>query len=145
MTRLNNLFPWEGTIMFNERTALVVDDSPTSLRIMERVLQKLGFTVLTAENGLEAVNKFCANVIDIIIMDVMMPIVDGKTATRVIRLIEDSENMISTPIIIWTATDEEITEKTYECGCTKILKKPLDVVALKQTLFELESGNLSKE
>ena len=80
---------------------LAVDDEPRYLRLLEANLRTEGFEVVSAHDGEEAIELFTANPADLILMDVMMPRLDGFTACQRIR------QFSSVPIIILTAKGEE--------------------------------------
>lgn len=119
-------------------TALVVDDSPVSVLLMEKVLEKEGYNVVKAMNGLEAINAYTNNLIDIVIMDIQMPIMDGLVATETIREIEAMEKRPHIPIIVWTANWADLSDDhIMSSGCNKILHKPLNIISLKKALTQL--------
>ena len=64
---------------------LAVDDNRTNLHILQVFLKKLGHQVITAENGEEAVRKFANEQPDIVLLDIMMPVMDGFEAARQIK------------------------------------------------------------
>jgi two-component system, HptB-dependent secretion and biofilm response regulator len=109
-------------------TILVVDDTATNRHILAAFLKKLGFTVLMAEDGEKAVASFVANHPDIILMDVMMPIMDGYEATRQIKKISGER---WTPVIFLSALDkEENLVAGLDAGGDDYLHKPVNFVIL---------------
>ncbi|MGQ9832999.1 MAG: response regulator transcription factor [Candidatus Villigracilaceae bacterium] len=98
---------------------LVVDDEKSLREFVERNLDARGFNVLTASNGLEALDIFQKHNIDLVILDIMMPHLDGLETTRRIR------QTSTVPIIILTALGEE-TEKVraFDLGADDYLTKP---------------------
>ncbi len=109
---------------------LLVEDNELNMEIAKVILSDSGAEILTAENGRQALEIFSAseeNSIDIILMDVMMPEMDGLEATRSIRslLRKDSE---SVPIIAMTAgTFSDDIKKCLKAGMNDHIGKPLDV------------------
>ena len=99
---------------------LVVDDHPVNKQLLRIVLEKSGYQVLTAEDGLDAINKVKENKFDLIFMDVQMPILDGYEATKKIR-----EAGYKMPIIACTAGSRE-NEKdiALSFGMNDVLSKP---------------------
>lgn len=106
----------------NQRTVLVVDDEKALRDFVRRNLEVRHFRVLTAANGLEALAAFDGERVDLVILDIMMPHLDGMETTRRIR--ESS----TVPIIILTALGEE-TEKVqaFDLGADDYLTKPFGV------------------
>lgn len=104
---------------------LVVDDEQPLRDFVRRNLEIRGFRVLTAGNGLEALALFNTDYIDLVIMDVMMPAMDGLEAIRRIR--EDS----TVPIIVLSALGEEPDKvKALNIGADDYLAKPFGVTEL---------------
>lgn len=103
-------------------TFLVVDDERSLLDFVRRNLEVRGYRVLTASNGLEALAIFKNELIDLVILDVMMPHLDGLETTRRIR--ESS----TVPIIILTALGEEADKvRAFDLGADDYLTKPFGV------------------
>lgn len=120
------------------RTILLVEDHPMNQLIARRILQNNGAKVVTMDNGEAAVN-FLQNQgeqIDAVLMDVRMPIMDGITATKLIRGLPD-ERTRKLPIIAMTANAfEEDVQRTKEAGMDFHLAKPIEPTLLLQTLSE---------
>lgn len=103
-------------------TVLVVDDEKTLRDFVFRNLEVRGYEVVTATNGLEALDVFTAQNIDLVILDLMMPQLDGIETTRRIRA------QSNIPIIILTALDEESDKiKALNSGADDYLTKPFGV------------------
>jgi DNA-binding response OmpR family regulator len=79
-------------------TALVVDDEPQMTTIIEFALQTQGFTVHTAHNGATALNLLRLHRVDLVVLDVMMPVLDGRTLCREIRATSDVPIMMLTAL-----------------------------------------------
>ncbi len=107
---------------------LAVDDNRTNLHILQVFLKKLGHTVIQAENGQEAVDKYLAERPDMVLLDIMMPVMDGFEAARRIRA-ETTEHWV--PIIFLSALnrDENLLEG-LEAGGDDYLTKPINFVVL---------------
>jgi len=103
---------------------LLVDDSPTVL-LMERLLLQDGpYELLSASSGMEAVERALAEHPELILMDVVMPGMDGFEVCRRLRAEEATRN---TPIILVTTRGgPEHVEKGYESGCSDYVTKPFD-------------------
>lgn len=107
---------------------LLVDDEPDILEIVSYNLAQEGYQIVTAVNGKDAVEKARKEVPDLIIMDVMMPEMDGITATREIRKRTDMKKL---PIIMLTAKAmKDDQERCLESGANDYMAKPLDVEKL---------------
>jgi DNA-binding response OmpR family regulator len=87
--------------MTAKKSILVVDDEPRYVRLIEVNLMSEGYTILTAANGQLAVETAAANQPDLVLLDVMMPVMDGFTACERIR------EFSNVPIIMVTAKGEE--------------------------------------
>ncbi|HZH95859.1 MAG TPA: response regulator, partial [Flavisolibacter sp.] len=106
---------------------LVVEDNPLNQKLTSIILKNNGFEYLLAENGSEAVQLVKENKVDVILMDIQMPVMDGYQATCIIR----DDLQISTPIIAMTAhalAGEK--EKCIEQGINDYLPKPFSEAEL---------------
>lgn len=103
---------------------LLVDDSNTILMMERMILNKGPYVTVTASNGEEAVTKARSESPDLILLDVVMPKVDGFEACRRIRR---EAAMAEVPIIMVTTRGEEQNiENGYQAGCTDYVTKPID-------------------
>jgi DNA-binding response OmpR family regulator len=103
---------------------LLVDDSATILMMEKMILTRGPYSMVTACNGEEAVAKAESENPDLILMDVVMPKMDGFEAVRRIRRVTSVAKM---PIIMVTTRGEEHNVETgYEAGCTDYVTKPID-------------------
>jgi len=109
---------------------LIVDDSPTEAHVLKGMLEKNGFEVATAENGTEGIERAKALKPDLILMDVVMPGLNGFQATR--QLTKDPETS-DIPVIIVTTKDQE-TDRVWGLrqGAKDFLTKPIS----EKTLME---------
>ncbi len=106
----------------NDPVVLVVDDEKSLRDFVRRNLEARHYKVLTASNGLEAMATFNNEKVDLVILDMMMPYLDGLETTRRIR--ESSK----TPIIILTALGEESDKvQAFDLGADDYLTKPFGV------------------
>lgn len=101
---------------------LLAEDSEEIQMYISRLLRKAGITVTTASNGQEALDHALEKPFDLILMDMQMPIMDGLTATKMLR-----EKGFSIPIVALSAdTGESNVEKSLSSGCNEHLEKPID-------------------
>jgi DNA-binding response OmpR family regulator len=104
---------------------LVVDDEPRYIRLLEANLRTEGYQIITAQNGKEAVETFSANPVDLILLDVLMPQMDGFTVCQRIR------QYSNVPIIILTSKGEEQDRvRGLDVGADDYLVKPFSVMEL---------------
>ena len=106
---------------------LVVDDTPMNLVLAESILVDQNFNVMTAVNGLEALKKMTEQDIHIVLMDCLMPEMDGFEATKKLRDHEKIEKRTHLPVIALTASAlNETKDKCMQAGMDDFLTKPLD-------------------
>ena len=116
---------------------LVVDDGDSNRKLINLVLSRAGAVVQCARHGKEAVEILGKTSFDLVLMDMQMPVMDGYTATRLLR-----ERGLSTPIIALTADAMKGTEaRCREAGCTSFLTKPIDMDKLVSSLAETLQHN----
>src|SRR5688572_32615002 len=108
---------------------LIVDDEPRYLRLLEANLRTEGYEVVTAQDGGQAVDVFSSQPIDLVLMDVMMPKLDGFGATQRIR------EFSNVPIIILTAKgDEKDHVRRLDMGADAYLVKPFSATELDRSV-----------
>ncbi|MGD8911583.1 MAG: response regulator [Candidatus Thiodiazotropha sp.] len=102
---------------------LVVDDSPTEIHIFKKILEKHGYQILVAKDGQEGVDIAKQELPDIIVMDVVMPVLNGFQATRQLKNNESTANI---PVIMVTTKGQQ-TDKNWGMrqGATEYLVKPV--------------------
>ncbi len=114
---------------------LLVDDVEANRRVVELFLKGRNLSLVQAENGKMAVEKFIQEPFDLVLMDMEMPVMDGLEATRRIRMWEKEKRDYKTPIIALTAhAFQEHRQKTIDAGCTEFLAKPIKKQALLSTI-----------
>jgi CheY-like chemotaxis protein len=107
---------------------LVVDDSRTAIFIESMILKKGPYDLVTAADGVEAVEKAIAERPDLILMDVVMPRMTGFEACQALRQLEETQAI---PIILVTTRGEEQNvERGFASGCTDYVTKPINGVEL---------------
>ncbi|RMF19927.1 MAG: response regulator [Gammaproteobacteria bacterium] len=114
---------------------LVVDDSPTEIRKITSILEKHNHEILTADNGADGVAKARSESPDLVLMDVVMPGLNGFQATRQLTRAEETAHI---PVVIVTTKDQE-TDKVWGTrqGAKGYLVKPVDEQALIDTINQL--------
>lgn len=101
---------------------LVAEDILTNRKLLAMLLENLGFDVVTAEDGQQAIDKAFAESVDLVLMDMQMPNVNGYEATKILR-----KRGFKSPIVAVTAhamTGDD--RKCIEAGCNDYLSKPID-------------------
>ena len=125
---------------FKGKHILLVEDNELNREIAQEILQEYGFLVDTAENGAVAVEKVSTAApgsYDLVLMDVQMPIMDGYTATRKIRALDDPARA-KLPIIAMTANAfDEDRRNALESGMNGFLSKPIVIDDLVQELRKI--------
>jgi PAS domain S-box-containing protein len=113
----------EKSYRLNPATVLIVDDGATNRNIVSVVLKRHNLNIIEAENGEEAVTIAMTQDVDVILMDMQMPVMDGYEATQTLRELD-----YSGPIIALTgnATSGE-RQRCLEIGCHEFLPKPIDI------------------
>lgn len=116
---------------FRDRRILVVDDSDDSRLLLVTLLEEVGFQVLQAANGKDAISAWQQWQPHLILMDMQMPILNGYKATKQIRKIAQ-ESQLSNPIIIALTASafEESRHEILELGCNDFMHKPFPESAL---------------
>jgi twitching motility two-component system response regulator PilH len=117
-----------------DKTILIVDDSRTVIAAFTKVLSQAGFKVISAMNGLEGVSSAKSQLPDLILMDVVMPGLNGFQATRQIRKNETTSHI---PIII-VSGEQQATEQFWgkRVGANAFLTKPIDRRQFFGTIFD---------
>ena len=104
---------------------LIVEDEANIRELLRLYLEREGYTVLEAENGVEGIKKWKSDKPDMLLLDVMMPVMDGMEATQRIRDLK-REDAASIPIIAMTAqTTADIRETCRKAGMDDYIAKPI--------------------
>lgn len=115
-------------------TVLLAEDDPANLKLMVTLFKKRSWQTVSAENGMEAVDEWEKGGIDLIIMDINMPFMNGYEASAMIRK-REKETGGYTPIIAITAfTYDKDIDKAKKCGIDAHLPKPIDSIELFTTI-----------
>lgn len=120
------------------KKVLVVDDEVFIRKMIEVRLKTAGITVIEAENGVDAVEKTISERPDLIIMDVMMPKMDGFQACEAIR---SNTEISGTPILMLTARGQQIDlEKAMALGILEYITKPFSPKELAEKVLGILGG-----
>jgi CheY-like chemotaxis protein len=120
--------PSSRTRVVERKKILIVDDSYTARALLRSMLSGLPCDMITAGDGVEAVERALAERPNLILMDVEMPRMDGLTACRRLRLENVTRN---TPILLVTTRGRPQQLRTgFECGCSGYVTKPIDSTEL---------------
>jgi len=126
----------EYSIRLRNTRVLVVDDIDINLMIAEETMILYGADVDTAVSGITAVDMIKENDYDIVLMDHMMPVMDGVDATKIIRALPDSKYQ-KLPIVALTANVVgDVKEMFLKSGMNDFLAKPLDHIEIERVLRE---------
>jgi PAS domain S-box-containing protein len=123
---------------------LLAEDHPINRKLVERLLKIKGWEVIHAENGEEAVQKYKENNVDIILMDIQMPVMDGYGAAVQIRELEANKGgRERVPIIALTAHAlNHYREKSYSAGMDGYLTKPINADELYRVVYRFTSEGI---
>lgn len=117
---------------------LIIDDSPTETQLLSGMMEKNGFEVLTSENGADGIEVAQSQLPDLILMDVVMPGMNGFQATRKLTKTKETAHI---PVIIITTKDQE-TDRIWGMrqGAKSFLTKPVNESKLISTINSLLEG-----
>ena len=121
---------------------LIVDDQPQNIELLEAYLAPLGYEIITAENGELALEKISKLSIDLVLLDVMMPGMDGFEVTRRIR--ENNKHRLLPIILVTALREKEHRVMGIEVGCDDFISKPIDkleVIARVKSLLKVKAYN----
>jgi DNA-binding response OmpR family regulator len=122
-----------------KKKILLVDDSNTVLLMEKMILAKGPFEILVARDGVEGVEKAKSDQPDVILLDVIMPRLDGLAACAAIRADAATAHI---PIVMVTTRGEEANiETAFRNGCTDYVTKPINAVELLAKLANILQGN----
>ena len=116
------------------KTILIVDDSPTIRKLLGYILKKKNFIIAEAEDGIDAMEKLGHVQVDLVIVDLNMPNMDGIEFVRNLR---DNYYYMDTPVIMLTTTkDDKLKKDAFDAGVNMFLNKPVQPTFL---LYKVES------
>ena len=109
----------------------IVDDNKDNLSVLESVLKAQGFDVILAENGKDALEKARLSPPDLIVSDILMPVMDGYEATRKIRQFEKENKRNAVRIVAMTANAlKSDRDKCLSVGMDDYISKPFQITEL---------------
>lgn len=112
----------------NKTKIMVIDDATTNVLLLQNILEAQGFEVISAYNGMEALGYLAKMTPDIILLDIMMPVMSGY---EVLDEIMKSDRTSNIPVIMVTAKREaDDVKKALDKGAVDYVKKPIDIVEL---------------
>ena len=128
---------------FEPATVLVVDDIESNRDVIKEMLPRVGLTVLSADNGKEALDMIDKNKIDFVFMDIRMPVMEGTEATEIIKANPDTKHI---PVVALTASSSKEDEsKVMESGFDGYMTKPFKVSELILMLGKFLTNTVTEE
>lgn len=119
---------------------LIVDDEFDIVDVLGDVLTVEGYQVVTAANGREGLMRLRETLVDLVLLDCMMPVVDGP---EMLRLMREDERLLNVPVVMMSAA--EMRRQVQALGCSAFLKKPFDLNTLLQTVARLVGNGGNRE
>ena len=114
---------------------LIVDDYEDNRQMMRKLLEMIGYSVLEADNGLDAVRLTQQKKPSLVLMDLGLPLLSGMDAARMIHETPETSEI---PIIVLSAYDAaRAQDDAIACGCSAYLTKPVDYATLERTIRTL--------
>jgi CheY-like chemotaxis protein len=118
----------------SQATILIVDDEPFNVDVLQQELEELNYQLITAANGREALSKIKSHQPDLILLDLMMPVLDGFAVLAEIKADNDLRDI---PVIIVSAADDSKSiVKGIKQGADDYITKPIDAEHLKKKVKE---------
>jgi CheY-like chemotaxis protein len=111
---------------------LIVDDEFDIVDVLGDLLTAEGYEIVTAANGREGLSRLRDAPIDLVLLDCMMPVVDGP---EMLRLMQEDERLLHIPVVMMSAA--EMRHRIQSLGCSAFLKKPFDLNTLLDTVARL--------
>lgn len=133
--------PMTATLSNQSASILIAEDSESNAMLFSLYFKETAYTIDFANNGQQAVEKYKSASYDLVLMDILMPVMDGWQATRAIRSFEAEKGLSPSPIVAVTANAfEEDRQKSLNAGCTDFLSKPVRKLALLDCVARLTQG-----
>lgn len=107
----------------NSLSVLVVDDVPLNVILIKKMLSQYTFEIRTANNGQAALDAIAEKKVDLVLLDLMMPVMDGFEVIRRLRAADETKDL---PIIILSALNsEQDISKGFQLGANDFINKPI--------------------
>ena len=117
------------------KPVLIVDDCGTTRKLLSYMIREKGYVTVTADNGIDALEKLATNPVDLVLTDLNMPQMDGIELARNIRASEEYKGL---PIIMITTESGEVDkDMAFEAGVTAFLIKPVTPQKLVEEIAKL--------
>lgn len=123
-------------------SVLIVDDEPMTRNLLRLMLERAGFVILEAEDGLKALEVVAKSPPDVLVLDVMMPNMDGITVCETLRA--QTETAVLPIILLSARTSSEAVQKGLAAGANEYLGKPVSRDELIRTIRTVLHGEPSK-
>lgn len=134
--------PWRPGYNPGMPRILIADDDPVIIKLLQVNLEMEGYEVVTAEDGQVAVEKATAETPDLIILDIMMPRMDGWTARGELLKLPKVKDV---PVIFLSARAQQAdVRKGYEAGVAEYVTKPFDPIDLLEVVEKVLSGTYKR-
>ncbi|MDJ0570832.1 MAG: response regulator, partial [Pleurocapsa sp. MO_192.B19] len=117
---------------------LVADDDQSTRILLRLVLQKEGYQIIEVENGQECIARWQEHQPDMILLDAMMPVMDGFSCCQQLKLNQMQENELGIPVLMITGlNDKESVDRAFAVGATDYITKPIHPPVLCQRLARI--------
>jgi len=111
---------------------LIVEDEPKNLKMVSDLLRRFSYEVISAQDGEQGIQSARTEMPNLILMDIMLPRMDGLEATRILKSDPDTKHI---PVVALTAyAMKGDMERTLEAGCDGYIAKPIDIKELLKTV-----------
>ena len=132
MSRASNHRPLRFVELSSMKKILIVDDNADMRELITLWLRANGFRAITAKNGCEAIDKAVSEKPDLVLLDIMMPVMDGRETVRILRSQPETKDI---PVVAATAlTSSSDLESCLEAGCDDYIVKPFTYDGLEEKL-----------
>jgi hypothetical protein len=120
-----NQNPWDN-INWKGKRILIAEDEEVNMMFFQEVLEDTGVEIIKAEDGMQAIDMFNDSPVDLVLMDIKMPIMNGLDATKKMKQINPL-----IPIVAQTAyAMEDEKQRCFDAGCDDYISKPIDTIRL---------------